>query len=81
MEAADRRGAYGQIKHTELEYEKAHPGEIGRHRAGHRAEGTALRNFAIEVGARMRAKQGAGPEAPPEDRNYVLGFAAVVTFQ
>jgi hypothetical protein len=58
VEAADRRGAYGQIKHTELEYEKAHPGEIARHRA----EGTALRNFATEVGDRMRAKQGAGPE-------------------
>jgi hypothetical protein len=59
MEAADRRGAYGQIKHIELEYEKAHPGEIARHRG----EGIALRNSAIEVGARMRAKQGAGSQA------------------
>jgi hypothetical protein len=60
MEAAVRRGAYGPIKHTELEYEKRHPGEVARHRA----EGTSLRNFAVEVGSRMRAKQGAGPGAP-----------------
>jgi hypothetical protein len=35
------------------------PGEVARHRA----EGTALRNIAVEVGARTRAKQGVGPES------------------
>jgi hypothetical protein len=58
MKAADIRGGHGRVKFTELEYENAHPGEIARHRT----EAKAQRDFAVEVGARMCAEQGAGSE-------------------